>query len=125
MLKGFPVMTQISVTDIDRAKEFYEKKLGLRPDGIGEKNAEIYTCGEGSKFLIYAGGAKPQAENTIMSFNVRQIEVIVNEMKSRGVVFEEYDLPGIKTENSIASKGDLKSAWFKDIDGNIIAVTQM
>jgi hypothetical protein len=66
-----------------------------------------------------------KADHTVASFMVDDIEIEVNHLKEKGVIFEEYDLPNIKTINSIATSGSYKSAWFKDTEGNIIGLTQM
>lgn len=125
MLQNFPVMTQIAITDIDKAVEFYEGKLGLKADQMPFPDMRIYKCGNGTSFLIYQRSIAGHAENTVMSFEVKDIENVVEKLKEKGVVFEEYDMPELKTENSIAAKGKVKSAWFKDPDENIIGLIEV
>jgi catechol 2,3-dioxygenase-like lactoylglutathione lyase family enzyme len=109
-----------------KAREFYEGMLGLsngkeRPDG-----GIRYPCGAGSSLHVY-----PSPDNagkstaTLAGFEVDDIEKTVDELTAKGVTFERYDMDPIKTdETGIARLGDAKSAWFKDPDGNILAVNQ-
>jgi catechol 2,3-dioxygenase-like lactoylglutathione lyase family enzyme len=113
----------IAVSDIDRAKGFYGGTLGLkildeRSDGIR------YLDGGGNWFLVYPSQFAGTAQSTYMSFEVDDVEVAVKELRDKGVVFEEYDFPGLKTVDGIAEIQGVKGAWFKDPDGNILAVGQ-
>jgi predicted enzyme related to lactoylglutathione lyase len=123
MLFEKTVVTTIPVVDIERAKNFYEKKLELK---LLEKMDEglIFEAGNNTQLYLYKRDAT-KADHTVASFIVDDIENEVNHLKANGIVFEEYNLPNIKTINSIASSGKYKSAWFKDSEGNIIAITQM
>ena len=125
MLEKFRVETQIAVTDMKRAKEFYEGKLGLVPGGFPFGGVEMFNGAEGTKFFIYQRETISPALNTVMSFHVEDIENLVAGLKERGVVFKDYDMADFKTIDSIATMGPLKSAWFKDPDGNILALYQM
>jgi predicted enzyme related to lactoylglutathione lyase len=69
--------------------------------------------------------AATKADHTVAAFNVDDVEAVVKELKSKGVVFEEYDMPGLRTVNSIATVGSMKGAWFKDTEGNILGLSQM
>jgi catechol 2,3-dioxygenase-like lactoylglutathione lyase family enzyme len=114
-----PVAT-VAVSDIERAKRFYGETLGLkakdeRSDGIR------YEAGD-SWFLVYPSQFAGTAKSTYMSFDVDDLEKEVAELRDRGVTFEEYDLPGLKTVNGIADIQGVKGAWFKDPDGNILSV---
>ena len=75
----------------------------------------------GSQFMLYPRGATT-GDHTVCSFAVPDIEAAVAELRGQGVTFEEYNFPGLKTENGIASIGDQKAAWFKDTEGNILAL---
>ncbi len=123
MLKTAPIIPYIPVTDIARARKFYEEKLGLKPK---EEYAGgvIYECGNGSWVFMYpsAGAGTSKASTAFWAVDDDAVEVA--DLKSRGIVFEEYDMPGVKTVNSIAIGGGAKTAWFKDSEGNILAVSQ-
>lgn len=124
MLTNAPVTAIVPATNIERARKFYEEKLGLHaPADLGGDHV-LYTCGAGTTLLVYQRGEPTKAEHTQASFMVEDIEKEVAELRARGVVFEEYDFPGLKTVNGIASIANEKSAWFKDSEGNILALGQ-
>jgi predicted enzyme related to lactoylglutathione lyase len=125
MLEKFRVDTQIVVTDMERAKDFYENKLGLTSGNFPMEGVVMYACGDGTSFFIYQRNTAPHANNTVMSFHVENIEELVASMKQKGVVFEDYDTEDFKTVDSIATMGPVKAAWFKDPDENILALFQM
>jgi catechol 2,3-dioxygenase-like lactoylglutathione lyase family enzyme len=121
MLDRASAHATIAVSDLDRAKRFYGETLGLptkdeRADGV------TYQAGD-TWFLVYPSQFAGTAQSTCIAFEVDgDIETAVKELRDRGVTFEDYDLPGLKTENGIAEIGGVKGAWFKDPDGNILAV---
>ena len=123
MLKHAPIVPYIPVADVNRARRFYEGKVGLKPR---EEYAGgvIYECGNGSWVFMYPSGGAGTSKASTAFWAVDDVVAEVAELKARGVVFEEYDLPGIKTVNSIATAGGAKTAWFKDSEGNILAVSQ-
>jgi catechol 2,3-dioxygenase-like lactoylglutathione lyase family enzyme len=123
MLSQAKVHPTLSVTDLERAKKFYGGTLGLKSDGNVAPGHVEYEVGEGTYLMIYERSEPPKAENTAASFTVDDIDSTVKWLKDRGVVFEEYDFPGLKTVDGIAQIGDLKGAWFKDPDGNILAIS--
>ena len=123
MLETAPVCPSIAVTDLDRALKFYTEGLGLKLQHKDEQTA-LLQAGHGTMLLLYWRPNPPVADHTLAGFAVENIEAVVAELKARGVPFEEYDLPNLKTDNSIAVWGDDKSAWFKDPDGNIFALHQ-
>ena len=84
----------------------------------------IYECGNGSWVFMYPSGGAGTSRASTAFWAVDDVVAEVNELKARGVVFEEYDMPGLKTVNSIASGGGAKTAWFKDSEGNILAISQ-
>lgn len=120
MLKNYPVLTTLPVTDFARARRFYKEKLGLTPT---EPDGDLFECGGGTMFVISSMGSKP-AGHTQMSFAVDDVAAVVKALRSTGVVFEEYDLPDLKTVDGIAERPDFKGAWFKDSEGNLIAIGQ-
>ena len=123
MLKTSAIVPYIPVADVARARKFYEEKVGLRPK---EEYAGgvIYECGNGSSVFMYPSGGAGTSRASTAFWAVDDVVAEVNELKARGVVFEEYDMPGLKTVNSIASGGGAKTAWFKDSEGNILAISQ-
>jgi predicted enzyme related to lactoylglutathione lyase len=123
MLSEKPLVTTIPVVDIIRAKKFYMEKLELN---LYEEMYEGLIFKAGNDTQIYLYKREPtKANHTVASFIVDDIENEVINLKKKGVVFEEYDLPNLKTVNGIAESGRFKSAWFKDTEGNIISLTQM
>ena len=125
MLSSAIIQPTLPATDLDRAKKFYEEKLGFSPSGKSDQETLEYQCGSGTSFIVYKRPAPPKAENTAAHFRVADLEAEVKELKGRGVVFEEYDYPQLKTVDSIATMGDVKGAWFKDSEGNIIGLTEV
>ena len=123
MLKNVPIVPYIPVADLARARKFYEEKVGLKPK---EQYAGgvIYECGNGSWVFMYPSRGAGTSTASTAFWAVDDVAKEVAELKSRGVVFEEYDMPGIRTENGIATGGGAKTAWFKDSEGNILAVSQ-
>jgi catechol 2,3-dioxygenase-like lactoylglutathione lyase family enzyme len=113
----------LPATDLDRAIAFYRDKLGLEPV---EKNpgGVAYEGASGSRFFLYPSQGTASGTHTQLALEVDDIEATVAELKGNGVVFEEYDTPELKTENSIARTGDFQGGWFKDSEGNMIGVMQ-
>jgi catechol 2,3-dioxygenase-like lactoylglutathione lyase family enzyme len=113
----------IAVTDIDRAKKFYSETLGL--DLLEERSSGLqYGAGGGTRFLVYPSQFSGASETTSMAFMVDDIHAAVKSLRDAGVTFEEYDLPGLKTADGIADAEGERGAWFKDPDGNILALGQ-
>ncbi|HYM65236.1 MAG TPA: VOC family protein [Candidatus Sulfotelmatobacter sp.] len=129
MLNNSPVTPTIAVTDLKRAKDFYGGKLGLTEDSsMSDENGVLYNAGLGSKLYIYSRPNPPTADHTQVSFKVDNIDTSIDELSSKGVTFEHYDMPemGLKTdEKGVATLGKVKSAWFKDPDGNILSLLQV
>ena len=123
MLKHARIVPYIPVTNVARARKFYEEKLGLKPK---EEYAGgvIYECGDGSWVFMYPSAGAGTSKASTAFWAVDDVAAEVRELKARGVVFEEYDMPGMKTVNSIATAGGAKTAWFKDTEGNILAVSE-
>ncbi len=126
MLEASKVAARIPVQDLQRARTFYAEKLGLepseeRPGGL------LYRCGEG-QFALFESTGAASGDHTQMSWQVEDIEATVEWLRARGVVFEEYDFPGLSTVNGIAevrdSEGNLfgKGAWFRDSEGNVLGI---
>ena len=123
MLKAAAIVPYIPVSDVPRARRFYEEKVGLKPKEV-YAGGVIYECGNGSWVFMYPSGGAGTSKASTAFWSVDDVTAEVAELKARGVVFEEYDMPGIKTVNSIATGGGAKTAWFKDTEGNILAISQ-
>ena len=123
MLKNAPIIPYIPVADLDRARKFYEQTLEFEPKEEGEGGV-FYESGKGSSFFMYISEGAGTSKASTAFWDVEDVDSEVAELKARGVVFEEYDMPGMKMENSIATGGGAKAAWFKDSEGNILAVVQ-
>jgi predicted enzyme related to lactoylglutathione lyase len=124
MLSNCPVQTTIPYLDYDRARQFYEDVLGFNPSQ--EDAAGVaYECGNGTSFVLYPSQFAGTAQNTAMGFMTNDLEAEVAELQARGIVFEEYDFPDLKTVNGIARFPGGRVAWFKDTEGNILGVTQI
>ena len=119
-LSTAPAATTLPAEDLKRARSFYEDKLGLETEARDDMPEGFFVhAGKGSLIFLYERG-RATAENTALTFEVDDLEGTVSELRSRGVQFEEYDFPGLKTVNSIAARDADKAAWFKDSEGNIL-----
>ena len=123
MLKNAPVVPYIPATEIARARKFYEEKVGLVPKQE-IAGGVVYECGKGSWIFLYQSGGAGTSKASQAFWQVEDVEAEVTALRAKGVVFEEYDLPGLKTVNGIASGGGARAAWFKDTEGNIMALIQ-
>lgn len=131
MLDRSGVSTRLPAQDLARARAFYAEKLGLeaveeRPGGLR------YRCGEG-EFALFESSGSASGAYTQMAWQVDDLDAAVAQLRSNGVVFEEYDLPGLTTRDGIAevdgnylSKGGIgeRAAWFRDSEGNLLAIGQ-
>lgn len=124
MLKDSAIMAVLPAKDINRARDFYRDKLGLESSEAMDQYGLLYRCGKGTGFLVYQTDNAGTAKNTQMSWETDNIEREMEELRSRGVVFEDYDQPGLKTENGLATDDWGKSAWFMDSEGNILNLSQ-
>jgi predicted enzyme related to lactoylglutathione lyase len=123
MLKNTPVVPYIPATDIARARKFYEEKVGLVPKQE-IAGGVVYECGKGSWIFLYQSAGAGTSKASQAFWQVEDVEAEVTALRAKGVVFEEYDLPGLQTVNGIASGGGTRAAWFKDTEGNIMALIQ-
>jgi predicted enzyme related to lactoylglutathione lyase len=123
------VRPTIPVTNLERAKEFYESKLGLKPTTDtsvpSTPNSALFDCGNNTCIELYQRQQPTKADHTVATFEVTDIENEVRNLRQNGVLFEEYDMPGLKTENGIAREGPVRCAWFKATEGNILCIHQI
>jgi catechol 2,3-dioxygenase-like lactoylglutathione lyase family enzyme len=124
MLTNSPVYPTLPVVDLERAKNFYEEILGFKVIRTDPSPGAILQAGDGTSFYLYQRAAT-KADHTVASFTVSDVGATVNELKARGVVFEEVNAPGVKTIDGVATMGELKAAWFKDTEGNLLSVANM
>jgi catechol 2,3-dioxygenase-like lactoylglutathione lyase family enzyme len=132
MLANGRVATRLPAQDLDRARRFYAEKLGLQPGD--ERPGGLLYRSAGCEFALFASAGASPGTFTQMGWEVDDIEATVAEMQRRGVVFEEVDLPGLRTTGAIAdiegnypSKGAAgeRAAWFRDSEGNLLGIGQL
>jgi predicted enzyme related to lactoylglutathione lyase len=123
MLKINRSAAAIPAQDIKRARSFYEQKLGLKPQEEQSDGSVFYAVGE-TMFFVFPSMGKASGDHTQLGLEVDDAEVAANEVRNKGVKLEEYDYPDFKTKNGIAEMGDGKGFWFKDTEGNLIAVME-
>lgn len=125
MLSSAEIYPTLPVTDLARSRKFYEGKLGLEVENDSIGGIILYKTGAGTKLMTFTR-PPTKADHSVASFVVDDIKQAVDELKSKGIVFEQYDMGnGIKTdEDGILAVGDAKAAWFKDTEGNILALNQ-
>ena len=131
LLESAKVATRLPAQDLERARRFYAEKLGLEP--VEERPGGLkYRCGSGT-FVLFVSTGAPSGEHTQMAWEVDDIETVMAELRNRGVVFEEIDVPGFKTIDGIAevsgnypSSGGIgeRGAWFRDSEGNLLGIGQ-
>lgn len=124
MIKDQRSHTTLPAADLVRAKKFYAEKLGLNPS-TESRSGLFYVTGGGTRFILYPTPNPARAGHTQMGFSVDDINNAVASLQAAGVTFEEYDFPGLKTEHGIAQTGDVRAAWFKDSEGNLIGLVQL
>jgi catechol 2,3-dioxygenase-like lactoylglutathione lyase family enzyme len=129
-LRDGDVATRLPTQDLERARRFYADKLGLEP--VEERpGGLLYECRTG-RFVLFASGGQATGSHTQMAFEVDDLERVINDLRGRGVVFEDVDVPGMRTVDGIAdiagnypSKGTgERGAWFRDSEGNLIGIGQ-
>jgi catechol 2,3-dioxygenase-like lactoylglutathione lyase family enzyme len=124
LLTNALVCANIPTNDIQRAQRFYEETLGLKA-AISDERGVYYKVGNGTMLNLYE---RPHttADQAVATFLVENIEQVMSDLRSRGVSFEEYDMPDLKTENGMYSEqSGFKTSWFKDPDGNLLAIEKL
>jgi len=123
MLQNSPLYAYIPAKDVARARQFYERKLGLKPKQQ-TGGGVVYEFGDNTGCFLYPTPNAGTSKASQAFWHVDDIEREVAELKSRGVVFENYDMPGEKSPSGVITAGGAKAAWFKDTEGNIMALVQ-
>src|SRR4029453_19596557 len=123
MIQKSPLYAYIPAKDVARARKFYENTLGLKPK---EEYAGgvIYEFDRGTACFLYPTPNAGTSRASQAFWQVDDVEREVAELKARGVVFENYDMPGEKSPSGVVTAGGAKAAWFKDSEGNIMAIIQ-
>lgn len=123
MLVNYAIHPVLTVFDMNRARKFYEEVLSLKIIEAHEEGVK-YECGNGTKLFIYPREFSKD-DRTAAGFEVDDVEIVVKNLRDKGVVFEEYDMPNLKTVDGIFTMGSKKYAWFKDTEGNLIGISQI
>lgn len=117
------VAAVLPASDLDRARRFYREKLNLTAnesmDGL------FFRLGDGSTLLVYKAAGPASGQHTQAGFLVDDLDAAMADLRRRGVTFEEYDMPGLKTENGVVAMPGGRGAFFKDSEGNILALNEM
>ena len=127
-LSDYRVGALMAVSDLDRARRFYEDQLGLEPRQDEDETEVVrYPCADGTEIAVYLtpenAGRSPA---TLAGWFVDDLDRTMDDLASRGVVFEQYDQPGIKTDQrGVFDAGGFRAAWVQDPDGNTMALTQV
>jgi len=124
MLTNAAIHPTLPAVDLDRARKFYEGTLGLKVVHTDPSPGVLYESAGGTRLYVYQRGAT-KADHTVAGFAVADVEAEVRELKAKGVAFEEVDVPGFKTVDGVATMNGMKAAWFKDTEGNILALSDM
>jgi catechol 2,3-dioxygenase-like lactoylglutathione lyase family enzyme len=125
MIGNGRISAVVCSTDLERSQQFYEQKVGLilSPETI--PNHLLFDCGNGTTLLVYGRPSESKADHTQVRFWSSDVEADVAALVARDVSFEDYDFPALKTVDHVATTAGIgKSAWFKDPDGNIVALFQ-
>jgi catechol 2,3-dioxygenase-like lactoylglutathione lyase family enzyme len=123
MLQSFPMYAYIPAKDVARARQFYEGKLGFRPKEE-VAGGVVYQFGDKTACFLYPTPNAGTSQASQAFWQVADVEREVAELKARGVEFENYDMPGDKSASGVVTAGGAKAAWFKDTEGNILAIIQ-
>lgn len=115
----------IAASDLARAREFYEGVLGLKSveGSMDEEQAVFYELG-GTPLMVYATSFAGTAKNTVFAIETDDLDRDMAALRAKGVVFQEYDFPGLKTVDGVAELGGERSSWFEDSEGNVLALSQ-
>jgi len=122
MDKDTKVTAMIPAHDVERAVKWYADKLGFKPDSQDEYGA-VYQF-NGVRAFLYMSDYAGTAGHTVLSFDSDDLAADMDTMRKRGVEFIDYDLPGLKTDNGVASFGPMRNSWARDSEGNILGFVQ-
>jgi predicted enzyme related to lactoylglutathione lyase len=124
MFENAQAAAVLAASDFARARSFYEDVLGLTPvEASDEDQMALYELA-GTRLMIYATSFAGTAKNTVFGIDTDDLDRDMAALREKGVVFMDYDFPGLKTVDGIAELGGERSSWFADSEGNIIALSQ-
>lgn len=123
MFEGATVYPCLAVKDLEKAKKFYGGKLGLKEMPGEDSGGQFYKIGN-TKVFVYQSSYAGSNKATAMNCEVKDIKSSVESLKKAGAKFEHYDMPKVKREGDVHIFGELKAAWFKDLDSNIISLLE-
>jgi len=121
MLNTNDAVATIAVKNIDVARNFYEGVLGLTPQPAAEQGVMSFRTGK-TTVLVYTSQFAGTNRATAATWNVEDLDRVIEFLKSKGVAFEHYDMPGVTRKGDVHVTGSSRAAWFKDPDGNILAL---
>lgn len=121
-MKVKSVYPTIPTSDITRSRQFYEGKLGWRARGEAPDGSVVLECGEGTICCLYSSEFAGTAKHTVVALSVEDFDNSMAQLRSKGVTFEDYDLPGLKTVKGVAKMDGERCAWFTDPEGNILGI---
>jgi len=124
MLPSARTHTTLPAADLDRARRFYEETLGFLPASV-QPGGVFYEAAGGTRFLVFPSSGQASGSHTQIGFQVDDIEAVVADLRSRGVVFETYDMPAFDPVTMIATFPTLRSAWLKDTEGNLLGIVEL
>jgi catechol 2,3-dioxygenase-like lactoylglutathione lyase family enzyme len=124
VLQDFPIHATAAASDLDRARAWYEQRLGLVPEREDQGGAWYRFAGD-TWLYLYGTASAGTARNTIAGWTVTDIEAVMTDLRGRGVVFEDYDFGELQTVEGLADFGIAKAAWFKDSEGNTYELSEV
>ncbi|HEY7564354.1 MAG TPA: VOC family protein [Acidimicrobiia bacterium] len=124
MLNEFKVHPTLPAVDLERARGFYRDKLGFVVE-TENPAAVMFSSAGGTRFTVFATSNPNRAGHTQAGWEVKNIEAVVQDLRGKDVLFEEYDYPNLKTVNGVAETPAGKAAWFKDTEGNLLGLVQL
>lgn len=123
MLHGYPMYAYIPARDMARARQFYEGKVGLKPKEEANGGV-VYEFAQGTACFLYPTPNAGTSQASQAFWSVDDVDALIGKLKARGVVFEDYDMPGERSAAGAVTAGGAKAAWFKDSEGNIMALIE-
>jgi catechol 2,3-dioxygenase-like lactoylglutathione lyase family enzyme len=123
MLQDAPFYAYIPARDVPRARRFYEEKLGFKPSAE-QAGGVVYEFGKDTACFLYPTPNAGTSKASQAFWQVADVDKEIAELKARGVTFENYDMPGEKSASGAISAGGAKAAWFRDTEGNILAIIE-
>ncbi|HEY4369096.1 MAG TPA: VOC family protein [Steroidobacteraceae bacterium] len=124
MLQDSPLFAYIPAKNVARARKFYEEKVGLKAKAE-QAGGVVYEFAQGTGCFLYPTPNAGTSKASQAFWQVQDVDREIEDLKARGVVFEDYDMPGEKSSSGAITAGGAKAAWFKDTEGNILAIVQL